>query len=75
MKITTTVLKPRNPLVAPAHFRRAGLLLRNGEHHERVEQILQPIGRQIAARGAADVPPLGRFGGHPALRGERGVPC
>jgi hypothetical protein len=24
MKITTTALKPRNPLVAPAHFRRAG---------------------------------------------------
>jgi hypothetical protein len=24
MKITVTTLKPRNPLVAPAHFRRAG---------------------------------------------------
>jgi hypothetical protein len=24
MKITVTSLKPRNPLVAPAHFRRAG---------------------------------------------------
>jgi len=24
MKITVTNLKPRNPLVAPAHFRRAG---------------------------------------------------
>ncbi len=24
MKITTTALKPRNPLVAAAHFRRAG---------------------------------------------------
>ena len=24
MKITTNALKPRNPLVAPAHFRRAG---------------------------------------------------
>ena len=24
MKITVATLKPRNPLVAPAHFRRAG---------------------------------------------------
>lgn len=24
MKITVNTLKPRNPLVAPAHFRRAG---------------------------------------------------
>ena len=24
MKITVTALSPRNPLVAPAHFRRAG---------------------------------------------------
>lgn len=25
MKITVKTLKPRNPLVAPAHFRRAGM--------------------------------------------------
>jgi hypothetical protein len=30
MKINVTVLKPRNPLVAPAHFRRAGNHQANG---------------------------------------------
>ena len=30
MKITVTTLKPRNPLVAPARFRRAGRHLSGG---------------------------------------------
>ena len=30
MKITLSILKPRNPLVAPAHFRRAGSHLMRG---------------------------------------------
>jgi hypothetical protein len=30
MKITVTSRKPRNPLVAPAHFRRAGVHQRSG---------------------------------------------
>jgi hypothetical protein len=41
MKITVTTLKPRNPLVAPAHFRRAG------SHQPGGGSIRQQAGRSL----------------------------
>ena len=41
MKITVNTLKPRNPLVAPAHFRRAG------EHRPRGSSMRQQAGRAL----------------------------
>jgi hypothetical protein len=41
MKISLTTLKPRNPLVAPAHFRRAGA------HQPRGASLRQRSGRAL----------------------------
>jgi hypothetical protein len=41
MKITINTRKPRNPLVAPAHFRRAGL------HQPRGGSMRQQAGRAL----------------------------
>ena len=41
MKITVTTHKPRNPLVAPAHFRRAG------SHQARGGALRQQGGRAL----------------------------
>ena len=41
MKITVTTRKPRNPLVAPAHFRRAGM------HQARGGALRQQGGRAL----------------------------
>jgi hypothetical protein len=41
MKITVTACKPRNPLVAPAHFRRAG------RHQPRGNSMRQQAGRAL----------------------------
>jgi len=43
MKITTTVLKPRNPLVAPAHFRRA-------DSHQPGGRAMRRQGRRMLRR-------------------------
>jgi|GraSoiStandDraft_4_1057263.scaffolds.fasta_scaffold1932253_1 hypothetical protein len=41
MKITVTARKPRNPFVAPAHFRRAGI------HQPREASMRQRSGRAL----------------------------
>jgi len=41
MKITVSTRKPRNPMVAPAHFRRAGM------HQPRGGAIRQQAGRAL----------------------------
>lgn len=41
MKMTVTNLKPRNPLVAPARFRRAG------SHRPRAGAVRQQAGRTL----------------------------